>query len=682
MIRFRLLVFILIFGGLGWLGYRVFKSDDKPKEEETEIKTDVAVQVAKLVRVTLHRTIDGYGIVEPEMAGESHPAASVNLAFPATGMVKEVSCSLGQSVHKEQTLVVLDSRAAEAALEQARQNHQFAQQEFDRQKKLLSTEGTSEKAVQQTENSLQKASLDVVAAQTALSLLQIHSPISGIVTQVNVHAGEFANAGAPAIQILDPKRVSLLIQAPAAEAQDVMLGQAVDMSSESGQVIGQGKVINVSPQIDTNSGAVQIIASLPAELAQRPGAWLRCHILVAEKHNVLAAPVSSVVKDKDDHEVVALVSVNKARQVFVHTGLVEGGLIEVQSPELNESDLVVTVGAYGLPKETAVHIQETAPAVSEPQASSPGAAAAQSPLDLIQTIPLPGVKGGFDMMAADVAGRRLFLCAQDNHSLEVIDLSAGHQVKSLPGFNEPKWAAYLPHAAQVYVATAGDGKVTLLDATSWQPIRSFDFREKANNLRYDPRTKELFVGIGKSFGALGIIDTEAQQVTGEVNLASSPKQFEIDGGVIYVNVPAANHVAVVDRAQKAVVATWAVPDGKENVPMGFDRKGHRLFVACDSGRFVAFDTASGKSVASLSLSPGADGLHYDTKRGLIYATCGSGFIEVIRQIDLDHYALMKALPIPKEAGTSLFVPEFDELLVPVPQRDDLPAELRVYRPRD
>jgi len=61
------------------------------------------------------------------------------------------------------------------------------------------------------------------------------------------------------------------------------------------------------------------------------------------------------------------------------------------------------------------------------------AEAEKPPLRLIHTVPLPHVKGGFDLMAADAAGQRLFLAAEDSSTLEVIDLATGQQIPSQNG---------------------------------------------------------------------------------------------------------------------------------------------------------------------------------------------------------------------------------------------------------
>ena len=45
-----------------------------------------------------------------------------------------------------------------------------------------------------------------------------------------------------------------------------------------------------------------------------------------------------------------------------------------------------------------------------------------APLQLVQTIPLPNVKGRIDHMDVDVKGKWLFVAGLENGSLEVIDL--------------------------------------------------------------------------------------------------------------------------------------------------------------------------------------------------------------------------------------------------------------------
>jgi DNA-binding beta-propeller fold protein YncE len=306
------------------------------------------------------------------------------------------------------------------------------------------------------------------------------------------------------------------------------------------------------------------------------------------------------------------------------------------------------------------------------------AAEAEKPiLRLIHTVPLQQVKGSFDLMAADAAGQRLFLAAEDNNTLEVIDLAAGRHIHSIAGFDAPKWVVYRPESQRLHVSN-GDGSVRVLDANTFAPIKQFSFPGKANNLRYDDTTKELFVGVGNRFGEIGIIDTVRDVITGKIALTSYPKQFELDGNRIYVNVPKAHHVAVLNRTTMKQVAVWPVCETDENVPMGFDPARHRLFAGCETGKLIVLDTASGTAVARLDICAEPDGVYYDATRHLIYISCGAGSIDVVRQIDADHYEMEARIPTPPGAATSLFIPELNRFCLAVPQKENQAAELRIY----
>ena len=57
-----------------------------------------------------------------------------------------------------------------------------------------------------------------------------------------------------------------------------------------------------------------------------------------------------------------------------------------------------------------------------------------SSLTLVQKIPLLNVKGRIDHMAIDLQGRRLFVAALGNDTMEVVDLKAGRRARAIwPG---------------------------------------------------------------------------------------------------------------------------------------------------------------------------------------------------------------------------------------------------------
>src|SRR5207249_1244169 len=136
--------------------------------------------------------------------------------------------------------------------------------------------------------------------------------------------------------------------------------------------------------------------------------------------------------------------------------------------------------------------------------------------------------------------------------------------------------------------------------------------DDADNLRFNAKARRIYLGYGE--GALGIIDPEAMKLTGRIALAKHPGSFQLeeDGPRIFVNVPDAGHIAVVDRTAGKVTAMWPVDEFHANFPMVLDEAQHRLFVGCRTpARLLAFDTQSGKRIADAPLSGDIDDLFFD-----------------------------------------------------------------------
>src|SRR5947199_2167665 len=147
--------------------------------------------------------------------------------------------------------------------------------------------------------------------------------------------------------------------------------------------------------------------------------------------------------------------------------------------------------------------------------------------------------------------------------------------------------------------------------------------------------KRIYVGYGE--GGLAIIDSLTFKQVGAIKLDAHPESFQLEktGPRIFVNVPGAKQIAVVDRKTERVTGKWPLGRFEANFPMALDQGGHRLFVGCRKpATLIVFDTDSGKLVANVSISADTDDLFYDGELKRLYISCGQGFIDVIQQMDL------------------------------------------------
>ena len=131
------------------------------------------------------------------------------------------------------------------------------------------------------------------------------------------------------------------------------------------------------------------------------------------------------------------------------------------------------------------------------------------PLQLKQTIALPGVEGRIDHFALDAAADRLFVCALGNNTVEVLDLRKSERVHSITGLGAPQGVAYIPQLDRIFVANDKGGICKIYNGKSYQTIGEINFKDDADNVRYDDSSKRIYVGFGN--GGIGIVSASDGQ---------------------------------------------------------------------------------------------------------------------------------------------------------------------------
>lgn len=301
-------------------------------------------------------------------------------------------------------------------------------------------------------------------------------------------------------------------------------------------------------------------------------------------------------------------------------------------------------------------------------------------LVLEATIPMPGVKGRIDHLALDGARHRVFVSALGNGSVEVVD--PRRRTASVAGFAEPQGIAYIAASDRVFVANGDGDRVDVLDGPTLKVVKRIDGLADADNVRYDVSAATVLVGYGR--GALAILDAASGDVMGRIALPGHPESFQLERGGhrVFVNVPSAGKVVVVDRVRRTVSASWDLHDAARNFPMALDEGARRLFIGARSPAvLLVLDADSGQEVARVAIGGDTDDVFYDAARKRIYAICGEGRIDVVRQESSDRYARAASIDTAPGARTGLFVPEASRLYVAAPASGDTPARLLVFRMR-
>lgn len=316
--------------------------------------------------------------------------------------------------------------------------------------------------------------------------------------------------------------------------------------------------------------------------------------------------------------------------------------------------------------------------------STAGPASAQSkdaaPLELETKIPLGDVRGRIDHMAVDVKRQRLFVAELGNDSVGIVDLPSRKLISRIPGLKAPQGVGYEPTTDTLYVANAGDGSVRFFEGGDYELTGRTELGSDADNIRVDAAAKQVFIGYGS--GGLALIDPSTHKKVGDISLKAHPESFQIDPDTsqIFVNVPDARGIAVVDRVSRKQIAKWPMADRSANFPMALDHVRRQVLVIFRApAQLGVFSMTDGKPVAITETCGDADDLFIDAKRARVYVSCGAGFLDVLEAKEAS-YRRIARIPTVSGARTSLFVPEMDRLLVAVRASSGEPAAIWMYRP--
>jgi RND family efflux transporter MFP subunit len=192
----------------------------------------------------------------------------------------------------------------------------------------------------------------VTSAQTALdeALARLKNttvvaPFDGVVSAVNVEAGDTVNAGTVIIKIVDPSDIEVSAIVDEIDVAQVQVGQKATVTLDAYSDLElSGVVSSISSFANSQSGVVSypvtIKLTIPSGVQLREGMSATATITVQEVDNVLLVPTKAI-SGKNSANPTVVVMVNGTSEVrSVKLGASNGTSTEVVSG-LNAGDMVV-----------------------------------------------------------------------------------------------------------------------------------------------------------------------------------------------------------------------------------------------------------------------------------------------------------------------------------------------------
>jgi RND family efflux transporter MFP subunit len=259
-----------------------------------------------------------------------------------------------------------DLDTAQAALVQAQAAYDAAAKHLESQKSIA-----HKASLEAAKGQLTSAEGKYQGAQAQVSYSEIRSPISGVVTDRPLFAGETATAGSTLLTVMDTSALLAKVHLAQQPAQEMKVGDAATIMVPGVADPVQAKVSLISPALDPGSTTVEIwllVNNKKGDL--KVGTPVHASIVGRQTAQALTVPTSALLTAQDGSKSVIVVGDDgAAHSKPVSVGITDDGRAQITSG-LTTADMVITSGNYALEEGTKVKVG----AAEADDAKKPGAA--------------------------------------------------------------------------------------------------------------------------------------------------------------------------------------------------------------------------------------------------------------------------------------------------------------------
>jgi membrane fusion protein (multidrug efflux system) len=308
-----------------------------------EEKIAVEVSEAVLGNMTVYRDYTG------TLEGIEQAVITAKVGETVTG----IRIKPGDTVNEGDLLVLMDKFGPSSNFSQAQAYYENAKKTIAKMENLYHEGAISEQQYDNVKTEFKVAEANYKAAR---DLVEIRSPIAGVVTDLRVNVGDQTATGQKLVTVSRVDSLRLTVGVDPAEVKHIAPGMVADvypvgMKNDA----AHGVVTRVASSADPKTRAFKVEISISgSETSLRPGSFAGCTIPLLELHDVVKVPNESVLL-REGLKKICLVRGDTVTMADVVTGESSNGYTQVISG-VDPGDVIVTVGHAFLEDGSAVSI--------------------------------------------------------------------------------------------------------------------------------------------------------------------------------------------------------------------------------------------------------------------------------------------------------------------------------------
>lgn len=303
--------------------------------ESSDRPTPVEIELVK--RGSVSRTSTISGMLEP--------IRTVGVNAQLSGTLLSLKAEEGDRVRQGQVLAEIDARELEAQARSAEAALRFAQSTVERSEQLFKQQIITLAEVERDRAAFEAAKATSDQLKTRLGYARVTAPISGIITEKRIEAGDIVSPSTRLFAVADVSTLVARIQVSELEVSTLRAGDVVPLSVDAlgGQRV-EGRIRRVFPSADSATRLVPVEVALTGGqlIGLRPGYTVRATLALDRRDDALLVP-SRAVSGLAGARAVYVVKGGKIERRAVQVGSDMSGLSEILEG-VAEGDSVIVSG--------------------------------------------------------------------------------------------------------------------------------------------------------------------------------------------------------------------------------------------------------------------------------------------------------------------------------------------------
>lgn len=363
-IKFALIVlgFVVLLTGLY---IRLLSVRDKATEQEdTKVPVPVRTIEIKKEDVEIYKSV----------IGRVEGSQTVTVYTEVSGWVKEIKAERGDSVKKDEVLLVMEDQKtgfslseAEGRLNSAKAQLRESQRQYNQNKELFDKGIIARDTLESSLNQLRSNESTVNSLEASYQImkweyeqLSVRSPIEGRVIEIIPDVGQELDVNDRVARVVNSEEKQVIAGVDASTAKVISGGTEVKIHVEKNgrEILKKGYVTGISEDVDENSSLYSLEVRIAEESGDMlPGEIVTLEIPVQKMEGVVRVPVTSVYSDNDHYyiyvakdDIAMKIKIDDVKWINDNFGLIDPAslpensrIITEGSAALNDGDQLKTI---------------------------------------------------------------------------------------------------------------------------------------------------------------------------------------------------------------------------------------------------------------------------------------------------------------------------------------------------